>query len=405
MDGSRPPAPLAAPGLRLLDRLALRAAFLLGAAISISLFLRVDASELVARGGACEDARLRRASIARRLREEVVRPGDIATDLEQFQGEYALGSLSMSAYALTNIALDAPDTRDDARELLTIVIERMKSPELARFDTKLWGKPALDDLASDRGHAGYLGHLNLVLGCRRLLGGDSRDDELHRRISDAIARRVLARPYRHFETYPGEVYTMDNLVAIASLEVADHALGTDHRAAVDAQLACTRAHLLDRETGLIVFALDPLTGEARERGRGSAAGWASFFLPMVDRAFAHEQFLAERRHLVGRLGPFAGVREYAPGDPQAGFGDIDSGPVLVWGVSATGFSMAAAKREGDVALLSGLLSLAEAFGVTVDAGGERRYLAAPLLGDAILLAMKTARPWWDGMGERAGGAK
>jgi hypothetical protein len=388
-----------------LERLGLRLAFLVGSLVSIGLFLRVDASDLAARGGACEDVRLRRASIARRLREEPVRPQNIATESDQFKGEYAVGSLAMSGYALTNIALDAPDTRDDARALLDLIADRLLADEISAFDTKLWGKPALSDLASDDGHAAYLGHLNLVLGCRRLLGGDLRHDDLQARVSDAIARRLLARPYRHFESYPGEVYTMDNLVAIASLAVADHVRGTDHRAAIDEQLAWGRAHLLDRETGLIVFALDPATGAPLQRGRGSAAGWASFFLPMVDRAFAHEQFLAERRHLVGRLGPFAGVREYAPGDLQAGFGDIDSGPVLVWGVSATGFSIAGAKREGDTELLSGFLSLAEAFGVTVDSAGERRYLASPLLGDAILLAMKTARPWWDGMGERTGGGR
>ena len=77
-----------------------------------------------------------------------------------------------------------------------------------------------------------------------------------------------------------------------------------------------------------------------------------------------------------------------------------SQPVVVWGVSATGFALAGARRHGDAATLEGLLSLAEVFGITKDEGDERRYVAAPLLGDAILLCMKTARPWWPGMGER-----
>lgn len=395
---------MSATRLPLAQRLLLRGVFLVGAATSIALGMRVDATELVAKGGACEDALLRRRSIARRIRDEVVRPADIATPHDQFKGEYAVGTYAMSAYALTNIALDAPETREESRALLDLIVERLRSPEIAAFDTNRWGEAALDTLASDRGHAAYLGHLDLVLGCRKLLGGDARHDALHAAISDAIARRILASPYRHFESYPGEVYTMDNLVAAAALVVFDHVRGSnEHAASVEAWLAKERT-LLEPASGLLVFGLDDRTGAPLERGRGSAAGWASFFLPIIDRDFAHEQFLAERRTLVGRLGPFAGVREYAKDDPQAGFGDIDSGPVLVWGVSATGFSIAGAKREGDAALLSGLLSLAEAFGVSIDSNGERRYLAAPLLGDAILLAMKTARPWWDGMGVR-GGAK
>jgi hypothetical protein len=395
------------PGVKLslLEKVALRVAFLAGAVVSISLGMRVDVTDLVARGGACEDVQMRRRSLARRLRDEVVRPKDIATAYDQFKGEYAVGTYAMAGYALTNIAFDAPETRDESRELLSLIVDRMCSPEITAFDTNLWRQAALTDLASDRGHAAYLGHLNLLLGCRKLLGGDGRHDALHAEISDAIARRILARRSRHFESYPGEVYTMDNLVAAASLVVADHVLGPvpDRSRAVREQLAYARAHLIDPKTGLLVFALDPGTGEPRQRGRGSAAGWASFFLPMVDKAFAHEQVLAERAHLVGRLGVFAGVREYARDDPEAGYGDIDSGPVVVWGVSATGFSIAGARREGDAALLSGFLSLAEAFGVSVDQGNERRYLASPLLGDAILLAMKTSRPWWDGMGESGGG--
>jgi hypothetical protein len=181
----------------------------------------------------------------------------------------------------------------------------------------------------------------------------------------------------------------------------------DHRTLIAEWVAYTRAHLLDPTTGLIVFGVDEATGAPLQRGRGSAAGWASFFLPMIDLAFAREQWARAREHLAGRVGPFAGLREYHPDDPSAGPGDIDSGPVVVWGVSATGFAMAGARRHGDARLLGGLMSLSELFGISVDEGDERRYRAAPLLGEAILLCMKTARPWFHGMGEppAAGGGQ
>ena len=44
-------------------------------------------------------------------------------------------------------------------------------------------------------------------------------------------------------------------------------------------------------------------------------------------------------------------------------------------------------------LLGALLDTAEIAGFTFQWNGERRYLLAPLVGDAIVLAMKTACVW------------
>ena len=46
---------------------------------------------------------------------------------------------------------------------------------------------------------------------------------------------------------------------------------------------------------------------------------------------------------------------------------------------------------GDEALVSGLRRTAELFGFS--AGSDRHFLVAPLVGEAIVLAMGTARPW------------
>jgi hypothetical protein len=208
----------------------------------------------------------------------------------------------------------------------------------------------------------------------------------------ALVRRVLAAPSAHLETYPGETYAMDNTVVQAALALHQRAGRGDHRAAIGRWLDHTRRHLLDPATGLICFALDA-EGRPAQRSRGSGAGWNSFFLPFVDEAFAAEQFAALKAHLVRDL-PFggAGVREFPAG--VAGAGDVDSGPVL-FGISTsgTGFAVAGARHARDARLLGRLLTTAEIVGHTVQWRGQRRYLFAPLVGDAIMLAMKTARPW------------
>jgi len=127
--------------------------------------------------------------------------------------------------------------------------------------------------------------------------------------------------------------------------------------------------------------------------RGSALGWASFYLPYADPPLAREEWRTLRSRYVADtpLG-LAALREAAPGEHFAG--DVDSGPVL-FGLSpaGTGFAVDGARHQHDDALAQRLRLTAELVGTTVPWSGGRHYALAPLVGDAILLAMDTARPW------------
>lgn len=65
----------------------------------------------------------------------------------------------------------------------------------------------------------------------------------------------------------------------------------------------------------------------------------------------------------------------------------------ILGTSGKGFAVAGARLTKDPRLLTRLLRTGEFFGFTIHGFTGRRYLMAPLVGDAILLAMKTAMPW------------
>jgi hypothetical protein len=90
----------------------------------------------------------------------------------------------------------------------------------------------------------------------------------------------------------------------------------------------------------------------------------------------------------------SGVREH----PHSGnLGAMSTARSSSASASGTSFALAAARHDGDDAWLAALLRTAEVAGGTDQSedGSERWYVAAPLVGDAIVLAMRTARPWDD----------
>ena len=306
--------------------------------------------------------------------------------------EWAIGTLSMTSAAFANLAFLYPETREESRHAIATMIERLRRDDLASYENYWWGESALTSLSGNNGHIGYLAHLNFMLGAYRAIGGDSRYDDLHIAISDALARRVLQSRHHYLETFPGQIFIPDNAAAIASLSLAQLTAGADYKTAIEAWLEQTRGHLLDPATGLIRPWIDS-DGRGFGPPRGSYAAWTIYYLNWVDRGLALQQYQLLKAGFAVKL-PFglAALREYPRG--YNGPSDIDSGPVL-FGLSTSGtaFIIAGARISRDAQYLQGLLATAEVVGSTVGASGARHYLFAPVVGEAILLAMKTACTW------------
>ncbi|MCA2977513.1 MAG: hypothetical protein INH41_31910 [Myxococcaceae bacterium] len=319
------------------------------------------------------DAEARLAYLARRI-DDGTFPG--LAPGPPFDGEWKVGTLSMSSLAALNLAHASPETRRARAALVSAWAERMLRDDVRAFDGAKWGADALATLPGPEGHAGYLGHLAVVFGARCALTGVVTP--LHAQVVDALARRLDASEHALIETYPDETYVPDNVAVAAGVAMFDACAGTGAHAATLARwVKVMRARWLDARTGVLVFA--PGQG-----ARGSGAAWNAIFLPFVDEAFAREQ--AERTWQAfgdeALSGWLAGVREWPRGEARGG--DVDSGP-LVFGVSpsATGFMLAAGLHQ------ERLLATIELAGVSFGVD-ERRYLLSPLVGDAIILAAKTA---------------
>lgn len=309
-----------------------------------------------------------------------------------FRKEWAIGTLSMTAAALTNLAFEFPETRKESIEVIAGLIKRMLKKDLRDFEQHYWGIDALEALDTDNGQIGYLGHLNFMLGAYKLLGGGSEYDDLAKKITRALVRRMKKTRGHYLETFPGQIFVPDNMVVVASIASAQKAFDIDSQDILSSWLSHTKTYLLEPETGLITNWVDD-QGRGFGGARGSYSCWNSFYLPFVDAEFSRQQFSLIQKHFVTWLpAGLAGVREYPHG--KRGSGDIDSGPVIFGlSTSGTGFGLSGASRFGSNKLQRGLLLTAEAVGSTVKLNDKRYYLVAPLIGEAIVLAMRTARDW------------
>ena len=92
-----------------------------------------------------------------------------------------------------------------------------------------------------------------------------------------------------------------------------------------------------------------------------------------------------------RYGGLGGIEEYPEG--VRGWGDIDSGPVILGiSVAATGFSLAPARALQRPDIFQSLYRSAGVFGLPVNLWGEFHFYTGGAIGNALLLAMLSSGP-------------
>lgn len=294
----------------------------------------------------------------------------------------------MLSLALAQMAERDPDLNEEHSKIIDSLIRKALLRENRAFDTELWNEDALETLDSGRGHLGYLGHLNLIIGAFRRVSPDPKWDELSTTISKSLMER-LDSDCPVDETYPYEIYVPDVVAAVASLKWA--ALPTE--TFINKWVQRAKEKLISPETGLLAFAVEGKECRQLDSPRGTGVGWNSFFLPAISQALARDQYTRTlNSDFFSRIAGIYGLREWMPGQ-QKGIGDIDSGPV-VFGISPAGtlFFLSAALRYSNAPLATDFLRLAELIGFTMTWESKSHFLTGPLVVDAIMLAVITTPP-------------
>jgi len=326
--------------------------------------------------------------------------GAFATGSRRFDGEWLFGTYMMAAMGFGQVALV---TGDPARRAISAsrmdqCLDAMLAPASRVFDRDAWSLDGLASLevppgsAQDRGHVAYLGYAGLALGLHRLVVPVSRFDATHDALAAALGRRFSASPSGLLETYPGEVYPVDNAAALAALALHAKATHVNPSPGLQRGLETLRARSVQPATGLLAQAASPLDASARDPGRGSGTALAAYFLAYADPALSAALYHAVRRELYRTVLGFGAVLEHPASCVECtGRVDVDSGPtVLGFGVSATGFAIGASRTNADREAFTSLYATAHLFGAPFDEEGSRTFATGGPLGDAILFAMVTA---------------
>lgn len=314
---------------------------------------------------------------------------DFHTGHQLFDHEWWFGTYVMSALGFGQIALEHPELAAEQLPWLERCIERLLSTELRAFDARAWSEDPLAPGGRGRGHAAYLGYVNLALGLHRRLQPQSRWAALNDSITTALQRRFEASPSGLIETYPLETYPVDNLAGIGSIALHARATGSSADPFLQRWCARLRQQQIDPRTGLLIQAASAVTGRWLDAPRGSGSALGAYLVSFADPELARALHGAVHRQLTAAPLGLGMVREYPDG--TVGHGDIDSGPLLFgYGVSASGFSLGSARAAGDSQHFASIFRTADLFGALRSKDRSREFTTGGPLGNAIMLAMLTA---------------
>ena len=123
---------------------------------------------------------------------------------DQFKGEWALYTCSMTSAALANIAKIYPQNRDVSIKFISKIIDIVLSPEIREYDWARWGEDPMDGIYGDLSHISYYSHVAWMISRYKEIGGDNKFDLEYHTLCKAMNRRIRESKYLNLPTYPGE---------------------------------------------------------------------------------------------------------------------------------------------------------------------------------------------------------
>lgn len=182
------------------------------------------------------------------------------------------------------------------------------------------------------------------------------------------------------ETYDEQAWPADASIAIASLSLVP---SSQNEAVVKRWVSNVKNHL-DEYTGMIPHKSDPFTGEVIEGARGCSSSLILRMLSEIDADFASEQFELYQKHFMFTRFGLPAIREYPKG--KSGWGDIDSGPVVMGvGFAGTIVAVGVFQKLNEPKLADNLYQTITSFGLQTQSSNQKKVLWGIFpMGDAFI---------------------
>jgi hypothetical protein len=310
------------------------------------------------------------------------------TGAERFDGQSAVAIEQMTVLALGQIILEHPEKRDEYLPAMRAAADRLVDPATLRYASRKYGHHAVAGMGPGEGHA-YAGYIDMALGMLRLVEPGTTHAELHDRLSEGLRRRLFQAPNGLIETYPGETWPPDVAVVAGAVGLWAKATGADVSKEMDAW-ADRFARCAIHPSGYLVQRVQSGGCTPVDAPRGSGTALASYAIGFAHPGLSRRLYQALAENGQVTLFGLGGLREYAEG--FHGKGDTNAGPIVLGAsVGATGFGLGAARMNRDRDLYRRLYRSAHLLAAPVDDGGGRTFAFGGVLGNALLLAMLTAR--------------
>ncbi len=259
--------------------------------------------------------------------------------------EFMLFSYAYTSYAMTNLAMHDSIYKKDAIDLIKTSITKVLEYKIS-FPYQI-EQPNNSTDSIPTNSVLYLGHLNLMIGCYRLLSSDTTFNKLNDTISKSLFVRYNNTSFLNLESYASAIWIPDNTVALASLKLHGTNTSSGYDALCTKWVQYAKAHYLDEYTQVLYSTIDPANGEPLEGPRGSMLGWSITFIYQFDSTFAIELYTNYKKHFSKNYILFRLFRERYY-NKKTDMGDIDSGPIFKgYSIPANEFALSNAILAGD----------------------------------------------------------
>jgi hypothetical protein len=306
----------------------------------------------------------------------------------RFDGQSAIAAYQMTLMGLSQVVQRHPELRDRYLPVMREAGARLADPRTLDYAASVYGHHGVTAMGPGEGHA-YLGYINLALGMLRAVDPDTPLATVHDRISNALAARLFASPTGMIETYPRETWPPDVAAVAGSIGLHARLTGVDRSRELKAWSERFARCAISTD-GFLVQRLKSGGCTPVDRPRGSGTAVAAYFLSFADRGLSRRLHGALSGSGARSFLGFGALREYPAG--LGGTGDGNSGPVILGvSVGATGFGLGSAAAHGDRALFRELYRTTAFFGVPHGSGDGEAFVMGGALGNALLLAMLTAK--------------